>query len=159
MRTVPDELKIYELSKLWKEAEYDFAFWDKLHIDWDAEYKAALPRVLAAKDVYDYYKELRRFAALLCDRHTDVSNGYTFSAGEDFVDVMKAHTDAVFIDSPRGSPCKSSSKAADGSVSAQGAALLRTARISTTRALPRISEWSTVSRIRPKAVTGLWRRR
>lgn len=104
MRTVPDELKIYELSKLWKEAEYDFAFWDKLHIDWDAEYKAALPRVLAAKDVYDYYKELRRFAALLCDRHTDVSNGYTFSAGEDFVDVMKAHTDAVFIDSNTADP-------------------------------------------------------
>ena len=73
MRSISDELKIYELSKLWKEAEYNFAFWDKLDIDWDAEYKAALPRVLAAKDVYEYYKELKRFAALLCDGHTDVS--------------------------------------------------------------------------------------
>ncbi len=73
MSTIPDELKIYELSKLWKEAEYNFAFWDKVDIDWDEEYKKALPRVLAAKDVYEYYRELRRFAALLCDGHTDVS--------------------------------------------------------------------------------------
>ena len=73
MHTIPDELKIYELSKLWKEAEYNFAFWDKVDIDWDEEYKKALPRVLAAKDAYEYYREMRRFAALLCDGHTDVS--------------------------------------------------------------------------------------
>ena len=72
MRTISDELKIYELSKLWKEAEYNFAFWDKLDLDWDAEYKKALPRVLAANDVYAYYRELMRFAALLGDGHTDV---------------------------------------------------------------------------------------
>ena len=46
MHTIPDELKIYELSKLWKEAEYNFAFWDKVDIDWDEEYKKALPREL-----------------------------------------------------------------------------------------------------------------
>ncbi len=73
MCTLDDELKIYELSKLWKEAEYNFAFWDKVDIDWDEEYKKALPRVLATKDVYEYYRELRRFMALLCDGHTDVS--------------------------------------------------------------------------------------
>ena len=73
MYTISDELKIYELSKFWKEAEYNFAFWDKVNIDWDEEYKKALPRVLAAKDAYEYYRELRRFAALLCDGHTDVS--------------------------------------------------------------------------------------
>lgn len=73
MHAIPDELKIYELSKLWKEAEYNFAFWDKVDIDWDEEYKKAFPRVLAAKDAYEYYREMRRFAALLCDGHTDVS--------------------------------------------------------------------------------------
>ena len=73
MRTIPDELKIYELSRLWKEAEYNFVFWDKLDIDWDEEYKKALSRVLSAKDVYDYYRELKRFTALLCDGHTVVS--------------------------------------------------------------------------------------
>ena len=38
MYTISDELKIYELSKFWKEAEYNFAFWDKVNIDWDEEY-------------------------------------------------------------------------------------------------------------------------
>ena len=32
-----------------------------------------MPRVLAAKDRYEYYRELSRFAALLQDGHTDVS--------------------------------------------------------------------------------------
>ena len=68
-----DEQKIYELSMIWKEAEYNFAFWDKLSINWDEEYKKALPRVLAAKDRYEYYKELMRFITLLGDGHTDVS--------------------------------------------------------------------------------------
>lgn len=73
MHTISDGLKIYELSKLWKEAEYNFAFWDRVDIDWDEEYKKSLSRVLAAKDSYAYYRELRRFAALLGDGHTDVS--------------------------------------------------------------------------------------
>ena len=38
MNTIPDALKIYELSKIWKEAAYNFAFWDKVNIDWDEEY-------------------------------------------------------------------------------------------------------------------------
>ncbi len=73
MSTLTDELKIYELSTIWKEAEYNFAFWDKLDINWDEEYKKALPRVLAAKDIYDYYKELMRFVSMLSDGHTSVS--------------------------------------------------------------------------------------
>ncbi len=73
MDTITDALKIYELSKIWKEAAYNFAFWDKVDIDWDEEYKEALARVLNTKDLYDYYLELKRFVALLNDGHTDVS--------------------------------------------------------------------------------------
>ena len=65
--------KIYELSKIWKEAAYNFAFWDRVDIDWDEEYRKALTRVLATKDLYDYYRELKRFVTLLNDGHTDVS--------------------------------------------------------------------------------------
>ena len=72
MNTVTDAQKIYELSKIWKEAAYNFAFWDKVDIDWDAEYKKALARVLETKDLYDYYRELQRFVVLLNDGHTDV---------------------------------------------------------------------------------------
>ncbi|MBQ8554707.1 MAG: hypothetical protein IJ438_02425 [Clostridia bacterium] len=73
MNTITDAQKIYELSKIWKEAAYNFAFWDKVDIDWDEEYKKALARVLETKDLYDYYRELKRFVTLLSDGHTDVS--------------------------------------------------------------------------------------
>ena len=73
MVTISNEQKIYELSQIWKDAEYNFAFWDKVNIDWDAEYKKALPGVLATTDVYEYYRELERFINLLGDGHTGVS--------------------------------------------------------------------------------------
>ena len=71
---ISDELKIYELSLIWKEAEYNFAFWEKLNgtLDWDKAYREALPRVLATTNLYDYYMELMRFVALLRDGHTGV---------------------------------------------------------------------------------------
>ena len=72
---ISNELKIYELSLIWKEAEYNFAFWEKLNgkLNWDEEYKKALPRVLATTNLYDYYMELSRFLALLRDGHTGVN--------------------------------------------------------------------------------------
>ncbi len=73
MVTISNEQKIYELSQIWKDAEYNFAFWDKVNIDWDAEYKKALPGVLATSDVYEYYRELARFINLLGDGHTGIS--------------------------------------------------------------------------------------
>ena len=73
MITISDEQKIYELSQIWKDAEYNFAFWDKVNIDWDAEYKKVLPGVLATTDVYEYYRELARFINLLGDGHTGIS--------------------------------------------------------------------------------------
>ena len=72
MKLITDAQKIYELSLFWKEAAYNFAFWDKVDIDWDGEYKKALERILKTSDAYDYYRELMRFAALLNDGHTDI---------------------------------------------------------------------------------------
>ena len=73
MDQITDNLKIYELSRIWKEAAYNFAFWDKVDIDWDAEYRKALERVLATGSTYDYYRELKRFITLLGDGHSDVT--------------------------------------------------------------------------------------
>ena len=67
---ISNEQKIYELSRIWKEASYNFVFWDKLQIDWDEEYKKALSAVLKTEDIYDYYRELCRFISLLEDGHT-----------------------------------------------------------------------------------------
>lgn len=61
------------LSLLWSEARYNFANFDLVpDLDWDAHYRATIPRVLAAKSTADYYQELRRFYAALKDGHTGV---------------------------------------------------------------------------------------
>ena len=75
MKELNKELKIYELSLIWKEAEYNFAFWDKVNknLNWDIEYKKSLNTVLKTNNIFEYYLELKRFIALLKDGHTDVS--------------------------------------------------------------------------------------
>ena len=47
--------RVYTLSYLWKEAEYNFAFWAELpELDWDAEYKKYLPLVINARSDLEY---------------------------------------------------------------------------------------------------------
>lgn len=67
-----DELKIYEVSRIWKEAAYNFVFWDKVNINWDEEYKKTLSAVLKTDNIYDYYRELARFVYLLNDGHSGI---------------------------------------------------------------------------------------
>jgi len=65
--------KLFGLSLIWQEANYNFAFFDQVpDLDWDSAYRAFMPRVLATRSTYDYYQELKRFVALLEDGHTSV---------------------------------------------------------------------------------------
>lgn len=65
--------RVYGLSLIWREATYTFPYFDlQPDLDWDAAYRDAVPRVLAASTTLDYYRELQRFAALLRDGHTRV---------------------------------------------------------------------------------------
>ncbi len=68
-----DAQKIYGLSRFWQEANYNYAYFSNVpHLDWDSAYQAFIPRVLATKNVFAYYRELQRFCALLKDGHTNV---------------------------------------------------------------------------------------
>ena len=71
-KKISDEQKIYELSLIWSEAKYNFAFWDYLKdtVNWDEEYRKTLNRVLNTDDLFEYYQELQRFVNLLRDGHT-----------------------------------------------------------------------------------------
>lgn len=72
--TMTVEDRIYTLSYLWKEADYNYAFRAKYpEIDWDGEYKRFLPLVMAAKDDFEFYCLLMKFYALLRDGHTCVA--------------------------------------------------------------------------------------
>jgi len=65
--------KILGLSLFWKEASYNFAYFDKANINWDSAYEAFIPKVQETKNTYEYYRVLQRFCALLKDGHTNVS--------------------------------------------------------------------------------------
>ncbi|MGA1979323.1 MAG: S41 family peptidase [Sedimentisphaerales bacterium] len=67
------EGKIYGLSKIWKEASYNFAFFDQIpDVNWDSCYQAFIPQVMATKSDWEYYLVLEKFFALLKDGHTRI---------------------------------------------------------------------------------------
>lgn len=68
------EQKVFGLMTVWAEARANFAFFDQVpRLDWDAECRAAIPRVIAASDEIEYYWILQELAAKLRDGHTGVS--------------------------------------------------------------------------------------
>jgi C-terminal processing protease CtpA/Prc len=65
--------RLFGLSLIWREAAYNFPYFEHLpELDWDAAYRAAVPRVLEATSTLAYYRELQRFVALLEDGHSRV---------------------------------------------------------------------------------------
>lgn len=70
---LPTEDKLAGLSLLWSEAKYNFANFDLVsELDWDAEYRAMIPRVMASENTYEYYRLLQAFVAKLEDGHANV---------------------------------------------------------------------------------------
>lgn len=68
-----DSEKILGLSKIWKEAEYNFVYFDRIEKEkWDGLYIDYIEKVLDTKTLEEYYKILRSFANLLNDGHTGV---------------------------------------------------------------------------------------
>lgn len=68
-----EEQKLYGLSALWKEASYNFAYFDQVpKLDWDKHYQAYISKVLATQTDYQYYRALSQFLAQLNDGMTYV---------------------------------------------------------------------------------------
>jgi C-terminal processing protease CtpA/Prc len=65
--------KLYALSMIWKEADYNFVFFDRQpQLNWDSLYRTYIPKILAAKNVLEYFRVLSSFTGLLKDGHTSV---------------------------------------------------------------------------------------
>lgn len=65
--------KIYGLSLLWKEAEYNFAHFDKVpDLNWNKTYLEYIDEVINTKTTLEYYRVLQKFIALLKDGHTNI---------------------------------------------------------------------------------------
>ncbi len=90
-----DAEKLYGLSLFWKEASYNFAYFDHVPgLDWDAAYMGYLPKVLAARTTAEYYRVLTRFSALLHDGHTGIFPPREIT-GPAFADCAPVLLDAI----------------------------------------------------------------
>lgn len=67
-----DTEKIVGLSKCWSEAKYNFVYFDRLNFDWDSLYQKTIPTILATRNDFEYFRELKRFVATLKDGHTQI---------------------------------------------------------------------------------------
>lgn len=68
-----DAKKIYGLSRFWQEANYNYAYFSNVpSLNWDSAYQAYIPQILATTSLFDYYRVLQKFCALLKDGHTNV---------------------------------------------------------------------------------------
>lgn len=65
--------RIAGLSLFWSEVRYNFVHFDHVPtLDWNQTYLDFLPKVIAAKNMHDYYDVLMRLAPLLHDGHTNI---------------------------------------------------------------------------------------
>ena len=99
--TVED--KIAGLALAWQEANYNFAFFGRSpDLDWNEEFKRAIPRVMATASTYDYIREMQRFVALLGEAHTNVEPGKEFRTrfgGHPAVELEEIERKAVIVNS------------------------------------------------------------
>jgi C-terminal processing protease CtpA/Prc len=72
-KNLSTEQKLFELSLLWMEAKYNFAFFDQIpDLNWDDCYKNFIPQVMNTKTDWEYYLVLQKFYAQLNDGHTRI---------------------------------------------------------------------------------------
>ncbi|RUA26707.1 MAG: hypothetical protein DSY76_05800, partial [Bacteroidetes bacterium] len=64
--------KIYGLSLIWQEVNYNFAYLERYKYDWDSVYMANIPKVIAAKNITEYYAVLSQIINSFHEGHTTV---------------------------------------------------------------------------------------
>ncbi len=73
INNISKEEKILGLSLLWKEAAYNFAYFERLpDLDWNKEYEKYISKVIDSKSDLHYYLVLQDFMNLLQERHTKI---------------------------------------------------------------------------------------
>ncbi len=61
---------IFDLSSIWSTVKEVFPYFDRLQIDWDAEYRTYLEKILQVSDEGDFHRLLTEFMENLKDGHT-----------------------------------------------------------------------------------------
>lgn len=90
--------KLYYLSQFWSEAKYNFVNMDRIGFKWDSLYYDCINSVLNTKNDYDYYQELKRFAATLRDGHTMINDNSQFYMFKDYISIyMQDFNKKIYI--------------------------------------------------------------
>lgn len=61
---------IFDLSSIWATAKEVFPYFDRLQVDWDAQYRTYLEKILQVSDEGDFHRLLTEFLDSLKDGHT-----------------------------------------------------------------------------------------
>ncbi len=69
---ITKEQKIYNLSLIWQEINYNFPYLNDSDINWDSLYISTISKVLNATSNSNYYKELQKFVSVFHEGHTMV---------------------------------------------------------------------------------------
>ncbi len=73
IRDISTENKIYNLSRIWKDVEYNFPFISEFEpFELDEIYQDHLKMAIETDNIYDYYRVLQRFMGLLNDCNTRI---------------------------------------------------------------------------------------
>lgn len=76
---------IFDLSSIWATAKKVFPYFERLQIDWDAQYRAYLECVLQISDEGEFHQLLTQFMELLNDGHTKYIPPVAYRKSKPFV--------------------------------------------------------------------------
>lgn len=79
--------KLYNLSQFWSEAKYNFVNMDSLKLNWDSLFYSYIKIIAETRNDYEYYREIKRFAATLKDGHTQVYDNGQFNDFRDYIKI------------------------------------------------------------------------
>ncbi|OYT10541.1 MAG: hypothetical protein B6I18_08570 [Bacteroidetes bacterium 4572_112] len=71
-KQLTDEEKVYGLSLIWQEVNYNYAYLENYNLDWDSVYTANIPKVVAAKNLTEYYSILSGIINSFHEEHTTI---------------------------------------------------------------------------------------
>jgi C-terminal processing protease CtpA/Prc len=70
--TVSPSDRILTLATFWSEAKYNFAFWDRVDLDWDAAFAEYTERALNVESDIEFFRLIIEFGNLLGEAHTNM---------------------------------------------------------------------------------------
>ncbi len=96
--TVPASDRILTLATFWSEAKYNFAFWDRVGLDWDAAFAEYTERAVNVESDIEFFRLAIEFGNLLGEAHTNIilpRRLWAAYGAQPFIELSPVGDDAV----------------------------------------------------------------